>query len=146
MNGEPKRPVAAPSGHPPPARAVLPDGTNLDLASYAREICRRYRTEFPDEEGRYGANGVAWCIHDNQHLLNWAASSLDGSTDFGREVSWLARVLEARDFPLERLERNLEIGAEVLEGESSEHMSRVARVLREGAQLVGSSETFLSPE
>jgi hypothetical protein len=29
-------------------------------------------------------------------------------------VAWLARVVEAREFPLERLARNLEIAAEVV--------------------------------
>jgi hypothetical protein len=58
-----------PSGAPPPVTAELRDGEALDLRALAEEICRRYRDEFPDEEERYGDAGVAWCVHDNQHLL-----------------------------------------------------------------------------
>jgi hypothetical protein len=80
----------------------------------AEEICRRYRQEFPDEEQRYGEAGMAWCVHDNQHLLNWAVLELGGHADLTREVTWLAGVLQSRDFPVDRLARNLDIGAAVV--------------------------------
>ena len=48
------------------------DGEVIDLVAMAREVCGRYRGEFPDEEERYGPAGEAWCLHDNQYLLAWA--------------------------------------------------------------------------
>ena len=133
-----------PSGQPPPTEARLGDGDPLDLAALAREICRRYRDEYPDEAERYGEAGNAWCVHDNQHLLNWAVGSANGYVDFDRELSWLARVLEARDFPLDRLARNLDIGADVVrEQVGGERGERLAQVLGGGGELVRSRETFL---
>ena len=48
-------------------------------------------------------------------------------------------MLEARDFPLDRLARNLEIAAEVAE----ERVPEVAGELAGGARFVRSRETFL---
>ena len=136
-----------PSGQPPPTEARLGDNDALDLAALAREICRRYRTEYPDEEERYGDAGNAWCVHDNQHLLNWAAGSANGYVDFEREVGWLARVLEARDFPLDRLGRNLDIGADVVrEQVGGAQGEQLRSVLAGGAAFVRSHETFLDGE
>lgn len=104
---------APPSGEPAPAVARL-GHAEVDLAALAREVCRRYRSEFPDEHERYGDAGVEWCIHDNQHILNWAVLAHTGDVDLERELAWLARVLAARDFPVERLVRNLELAAEVM--------------------------------
>ena len=133
-----------PSGQPPPTEARLGDGDPLDLAALAREICRRYRAEYADEAERYGDAGIAWCVHDNQHLLNWAAGSVNGYVDFEREVAWLARVLEARDFPLDRLARNLDIGADVVrEQVGGERGEGLGDVLSGGAAFVRSHETFL---
>ena len=133
-----------PSGQPPPTEARLGDGVSIDLAALAREVCRRYRGEFPDEAERYGDAGNAWCVHDNQHLLNWAAGSSNGYVDFEREVAWLARVLEARDFPLDRLARNLDIGADVVrEQVGGARGEELAAVLAGGGAFVRSQETFL---
>jgi hypothetical protein len=99
-------------GTPPPAFVAQPDGSELELRPLAKEICRRYREEFPDEERRYGDAGVAWCVHDNLHILNWAF--LDGDGLLERQVAWLAGVLDARGFPLERLARDLELAADVV--------------------------------
>jgi hypothetical protein len=103
-----------PSGTPPPATAELRDGTTLDLRSLAIEICRRYRLEFPDERKRYGDVGVAWCIHDNQHILNWAVTDWNGFGGLRSQLEWLAGVLDAREFPVSRLARNLELAADVV--------------------------------
>jgi hypothetical protein len=105
-------------------------GASFDLVAPAREICRRYRLEFPDEEARYGDAGVAWCVHDNQHILSWAAMEVEYGVGMGAQLEWLADVLRRRDFPIERLVRNLEIGAEVV-GDAA-----VAERLRAGAALV----------
>ena len=101
-------------GQPPPDEAVSQDGTKVALRPLAEEICRRYRQEFPDEEKRYGDAGMAWCVHDNQHILNWAYLDQRGVLSLGEQVAWLGRVLHARGFPLERLARDLEIAAEVV--------------------------------
>ena len=130
-----------PSGAAPPVTATLRDGATLDLRELAQEICRRYRDEFPDEEGRYGDAGMAWCVHDNQHLLNWAVTEANGLGGFRPQLEWLAVVLEAREFPLDRLARNLELGAAVLE----EHaVPPVAAILVDGASFVRLRRTFLT--
>jgi hypothetical protein len=129
--------TAPPGGTPPPDRAVLVGADEpIELAPLAEEICRRYREEFPDEEARYGDAGMTWCIHDNQHILNWAVGARNGYVDLQAELSWLARVLDARDFPLERLARNLEIAAEVTAG------IPIADDLAAGARFIGSRESF----
>jgi hypothetical protein len=131
-----------PSGYPPPVSAQLQDGETLDLRTLAQEICARYRAEFPDEQERYGDAGVAWCIHDNQHILNWAVTERNGYGGFERQIAWLAGVLEARDFPLDRLARNLDISATVLE-EGLEHDRSLAETLKGGAHFVRSRPSFL---
>ena len=134
-----------PGGEPPPATVSLGDGQPLDLAALAEEICRRYRAEFPDEEGRYGEVGTAWCVHDNQYLLHWAAEAADGYLDMRSEVAWLGSVLEARDFPLDRLARDLEIGAEVArERLTAGQAERLGEVLVDAAAFVRSRGSFLS--
>jgi len=108
------RSVAPPTGTSPPQIAHGPGG-EIDLVALAQAICRSYDAEFPDERERYGPAGMAWCEHDNRHLLNWAVADVHGGfVDLLEQVAWLARVLAARDFPLERLARNLELGAEVV--------------------------------
>lgn len=138
--------LSPPSGEPPPVVALLPDSTEVDLVFLAQEICRRYQGEFPDEVERYGPTGLAWCLHDNQHLLNWAALSVAGCGALDEEITWLARVLEARDFPLARLRRNLELAAAVIEAEHGQRAEAVAAALRDGAKLVASKSTFLEPD
>ena len=133
------RRLSPPSGEPPPTEAELGPGTTLQLLPIAQEICRRYRAEFPDEQERYGDAGNAWCIHDNQHLLNWAAGSVCGWIEMNPEVAWLAGVLEARKFPVERLARNLDIGAQVvLEHVDGEPGRRLSAVLADAAGFVRS--------
>ena len=107
------------SEHPAPPTSRAPDtarlhGEEIDLIGPAREVCRRYRLEFPDEQGRYGEAGMAWCVHDNQHILSWAVMAVEYGLGMERQLEWLAGVLGSRDFPLERLVRDLEIAAEVV--------------------------------
>jgi hypothetical protein len=131
-----------PSGHPPPERATTPAG-ELDLVALAAEACERYDAEYPDERDRYGDAGMAWCRHDNQHVLNWAVSDVHaGHLSLLDQVAWLARVLEARDFPLDRLARNLEIDGDVVTERTGD--APLAGRLRDAAAFVRERGTFLS--
>jgi hypothetical protein len=135
------RRLEPPGGDAPPASAWLEDGGELELLPLATEICRRYRHEFPDDRRRYGEAGNAWCVHDNQYLLCWAVEAVNGYVDMNREVAWLARVLKARDFPLERLARNLDIGAEVV----AEHV-RAATCVQLAEALTGAAAYIRSSD
>jgi hypothetical protein len=124
------RRVAPPSGAPAPEFA---DG--LELRGLAEQVTERYGREFPDEDERYDpAVWRAWCRHDAQYLLQWAV--LDGQEvlSLSEQVAWLARVLAARDFPLDRLARTLELCADVVGDEGRED---VAQRLRDVAREVG---------
>lgn len=134
-----------PSGTPPPAETRLDSGEPVDLVGLAREICTRYRSEFPDEQGRYGDAGMAWCVHDNQHILNWTVGARGGHVDLESELAWLSRVLEARDFPLDRLARNLDIAADVARERLEDPARAIAEDLAAGARFVRSRESFLAP-
>lgn len=133
------------SGEPPPVWATMDAGDPIDLPPLAEEICRRYEREFPDEQGRYGDTGRAWCLHDNQYLLYWGAEAADGYLDMVQQVAWLASVLEARDFPLHRLARDLEIGADVVREQLTPPVAEpLADVLTDAAGYVRSHGTFLA--
>jgi hypothetical protein len=133
---------APPSGQPPPRAAELADGTALDLEALAAEVCARYRAEYPDEEERYGPAGELWCRHDNQHLLNWAALHTRRYVVLDEQVAWLAKVLEAREFPLDRLARDLDIGAEVVRARVPSG-GPMAEALSAAAAMVRARPTFL---
>ncbi len=107
-------PPRAPSGGAPPELAQLPGGQQLELAAAAREIACRHRAEFLDEEERYGERGFEWCAYDNQWILAWAAAEAAGFEDLGRQIKWLAGILDARGYPVERLARDIEIAADVV--------------------------------
>ncbi|HYP44921.1 MAG TPA: hypothetical protein VEQ66_06965 [Propionibacteriaceae bacterium] len=106
-------------------------------------MARRYGVEFPDEQERYGDAGRAWCVHDNLHLLNWAAETVRGYDNMQRQVAWLAGVLESRGYPLSRLARNLDIGADVIreriQGMPGEGLSAV---FEDAASFVRSHGSF----
>jgi hypothetical protein len=123
---------------------AISEGRSLDLLSLAREICRRYQIEYPDELERYGDAGNAWCVHDNQYLLHWGAEAVNGFVDLQKEVAWLAQVLESRNFPLIRLARNLDLAAEVVrERVDGPAGDRLAAELLNAAHFVRSHGTFL---
>jgi hypothetical protein len=126
-----------PTGAAPPATVELETGEILDLRALAEEVCRRYRAEFPDEQERYGDAGQAWCVHDNQYLINWAVVAANGYGGFEAQLAWLADVLEARDFPLDRLARNLEIAATVVDADCPRHRTP-SEILADGARLIRS--------
>jgi len=138
----PSRRVAPPSGAAAPLEIEASDGSTVDLRSLAKQVCARYRAEFPDEEERYGDAGMEWCRHDNQHLINWAALDTREYVSLDENVAWLAKVLEAREFPLDRLARDLDIAAAVV-GERVPAGEAVARALTGAAAMVRSRPTFL---
>jgi hypothetical protein len=144
MTGRRLKPPAG-GDEPPSVSAPLGRaGPALDLVALATEICRRYRHEFPDEQGRYGDAGNQWCVHDTQHLLNWGVEAVNGHLDINHEVSWLASVLEARGFPIDRLARTLDLGAEVILAQVDEApAARLAPVLTSAASYVRSRGTFV---
>ena len=127
---------------PPPETVTGPGGVELDLVAIARETCAAYDAEFPDERERYGPAGADWCRHDCQHLLNWAVLSLTEELDFEAQLAWLARVLEARDFPISRLARCLEGLAQTVR-ESAPDETDVSDRLGAGAAFVSSRASFL---
>jgi hypothetical protein len=141
------RRLEAPSGGDEAPRTSAPVGRKgpvLDLVALATEICRRYQQEFPDEKKRYGDAGNQWCVHDNQHLLNWGVDAANGYLDINHEVSWLASVLESRGFPTERLARTLDLGSDVIrEQEIGAPGVKVAVVLTDTAAYVRSHGSFL---
>jgi hypothetical protein len=137
-----RRRPAPPSGQPPPRTATLADGTQLDLEALAREVCARYRAEYVDEEERYGEVGELWCRHDNQHLVNWAVLHTRGYVELEAQVAWLAKVLEAREFPLDRLARDLDLAADVVRSRAAGGAD-VAQALSGAATMVRSRRTFL---
>jgi hypothetical protein len=113
-------------------------GETLQLSALAHEISRRFMAEFPDEAARYGEAGFAWCAHDNQWLLGWAAEDVDvGGGHFLGQVRWLANVLGSRDYPVERLARDLELAAEVVGDGSEGRRELLARLLEGAAALRG---------
>jgi hypothetical protein len=124
--------TAPPSGWPPPTEATLA-GTTVELEPLATEIADRYFERFPEDLERYGDAGRKWELHDTQHLLNWAIGDVEGSVDLDKQAAWLARVLAARDFPLEHLAVNLELAADVAEARVG---SAVAEKLRRAARIV----------
>ena len=81
-------------------------------------------------------------MHDNQYLVNWAVLDTRAYASIEEQVAWLAKVLEAREFPLDRLAWDLDVAAEVVtlrvpDGDA------VAAALTRAAAMVRSRETFL---
>jgi hypothetical protein len=126
----------------PPETVTGPHGEELDLVAIARDTCKSYDAEFPDERERYGPAGADWCRHDCQHLLSWAVLSLTEALDFEAQLAWLARVLEARDFPISRLARCLGMLAQAVRDVAPNEPEVVAR-LDAGAEFIGSRAGFL---
>lgn len=127
-----------PSGTPAPTVAALGDD-QLDLRVLADQVCERYHGHYTDEQERYGDAGREWCRHDNQWLISWAVGDVLGVIDLDEQASWLARVLHAREFPIDRLVHNLRIAADVVsEHVVSEQGTATGAALRRAAGTVDS--------
>ncbi|HET8978072.1 MAG TPA: hypothetical protein VFN87_07930 [Solirubrobacteraceae bacterium] len=127
----PGREVQPPGGMAPPELAELPDGSRLALRGLAEKISDAHLERHPEDAERYGTEMArAWCVHDNQHLLFWAA----GDLDLAGQLAWLAGVLDARDYPVANLVDNVTTGADVLERETPTAAGRaVAERMRAAA-------------
>jgi hypothetical protein len=111
-------------GLTPPVVATLPDGTQLDLLPLARQIAAEHLARHPEELERYGDAVRAWCIHDNQHLLNWAALDLAGAGKLEAQLRWLGNVLTSRGYPLRSLVDDLHIAGSLLRRDPSSDAKR----------------------
>jgi hypothetical protein len=141
----PPRRVEPPSGTAPPSAAPSPVAgqPDLDLVALAAAVCERYYAEYTDEDAVYGEVGRLWCQHDNQHLLNWAALDAAGAVTLDEQVAWLARVLEARQFPILRLARSLGLGGEVVREQLGAGGEPMAAALDGAAAMIRERGTFL---
>jgi hypothetical protein len=135
------RRTAPPSGWQPPAHADL-DGQPVALGPLAEAIADRYFSDFPDDLARYGDVARAWEIHDTHYLLAWAFGDVAGYVELDRQVAWLARILEAREFPLDHLAGNLLIAADVVAAQLAGGEPAAER-LRAAARLVRETDSFL---
>jgi hypothetical protein len=133
----PDRPPAPPSGWLPPASALTADGEEIDLIGPARASSDAFIAAHPEYLERYGAAGRKWCVHDHQHVLNWAITR--SAQQFAHELDWLAGVLDARGFPLPWLAEGTERLADALAAQRPEQTTVVA-ILRRGAQRVRDRE------
>ena len=126
--------VAPPTGAEPPHVAFRRDGTELPLDEWARELCDQYFAAYPDHIEHYGPAGDAWCVHDSLYIFAWAFGDLDwGGSDLKAQVKWLATVLTARGFPLDRFVRHLELAGVVA---ANRGCAAVARMLDDAAAYV----------
>jgi hypothetical protein len=134
--------TALPSGWPPPADAQLGTAT-LALGPLAEAVADRYFEAHPEDLERYGADiARAWEVHDTRYVLSWAIGDVEGRVDLQRQIAWLARILEARDFPLGHLADNLELAGAVV-AESVDGGEPVAERLQAAAALVRGTPSFL---
>jgi hypothetical protein len=126
------RRLERPSGMPPPVEAWF-GPERVGLVPLAEEIAGRHLERCPDDVERYGELAHEWAVHDMQHVLHWAFGDFAGLVELDAQVSWLARVLDARGYPLANLWSCLRTAAEVVE-ERVEDSERVAARLREVAR------------
>jgi hypothetical protein len=120
---------------PAPTNASL-GGRRIALLPLAEAVADRYFDEFPEDLERYGDAARAWEIHDTSHCLQWALLDAEGLADLKREVAWLTTVLNARDFPLAHLARNLELAADVVDDQLAEPGLAIGARLRTAAAAV----------
>ena len=75
--------------------------------------------------------------------MSWAALDVAGAVSLNDQVAWLARVLEARQFPILRLARSLELGADVVLAELGIGAAPMADRLNGAARMIRERGTFL---
>jgi hypothetical protein len=126
--------VAPPSGMPPPDSARLPDGTVVAILPLAERITEGHLARHPDEVKTYGWEMAwAWGVHDIQHLLAWAIED----ADFAGQLHWLARVLDARGYPVANLLDGVRLAADWLAAElPAPHGETAAGRMRDAADAL----------
>jgi hypothetical protein len=120
-------------GVQPPDTVALDGGETLFVTQIAHEVTRRYGEEYPDSEAQYGPAWRDWCVHDTRFLIGWAAL---GDDVLARNVRWLADVLAARKFPLDRLARTLDLAADAVAEQGADE---IAARLRAATRTTGLS-------
>lgn len=120
----------------PPARAVLPDGSELDLHPLAVKVTEIHLQRHPEDGERYGELAWEWCVHDTQHLLSWAI----GDLDFLGQLRWLAGVLQARGYPVANLYDCVHTCARVLRSECGATAQPAARRMEDAVTGDGAPE------
>ena len=112
------REVAPPSGQLPPATVRLASGEEVALPPFAEAASDRHLAAHPEELERYGEHARAWCVHDLQWLalVGGAGRRRPGRRPRRRQLDWLARVLDARGYPLASLADALGTLADELRG------------------------------
>jgi hypothetical protein len=126
---------APPSGMAPPTVARLPDGSEVELRPLAQRITDAHLQRHLEDVERYGAELARdWGVHDNQYLLEWAI----GDIDLQGQVAWLARVLDARGYPVANLADNLMTGAGIVAAEiPGDAGEQIAERMRSAARSLG---------
>ncbi len=89
-----------PGGMPPPESATTGAGETVPLVPLAEAVTERHLDGHPEDVARYGQDlAWQWCVHDMQHVLAWAIDD----EDFEGQLTWLARVLDAREYAVGNL-------------------------------------------
>jgi hypothetical protein len=107
----------------------------LDLAE---SVCAEYYRLYPDTDERYGGRGRAYCAHDNAYLAAWIVNAVElrSPATFARDVQWLADLLAARGFPMERFASNLELVADAVAAAGLAPLGTVQSIVRPVADAI----------
>lgn len=102
----------------------------------AEAVCTRFYAEFPEQDGRYGERGRAYCAHDNAYLVAWLVDALGaaGRESFAANVAWLHALLEARGFPMDAFRRNLVLVGEAVAALRPDDAGRIRELIAGAAR------------
>ncbi len=108
------------------------------LLELAESVCAEFYRLYPDTDERYGGRGRAYCAHDNAYLAAWIANAVElGSpATLARDVQWLADLLAARDFPMDRFVRDLELVADAVAAADLATADAVESIVRPVADAI----------
>lgn len=108
------------------------------MLGLAESVCAEFYRLFPNTDERYGGRGRAYCTHDNAYLAAWIVSAveLDSPATLARDVTWLADLLAAREFPMDRFVRNLELVADAVAADGLAPALAVETIVRPVADAI----------
>ena len=131
------RRTAPPGGMPPPTTVSTSIGETVRLVPLAEEVTERHLERHPEDVSRYGEElAWQWCVHDMQHVLAWAITD----QEFEGQLAWLARVLDARDYPVNNLFDCVHTAADVVDEQLRDEVGRdVAGRMRDVADRLRST-------